>query len=72
MLLPLAAGVELSAELAPSSIFDTLASGRTAVESTLEDRPTAPVDLDLSEPLSLQDSRAGDLPPVRATLRPGY
>jgi hypothetical protein len=71
VLLPLAAGDELRLS-SPPSIFDTLASGSSGPDSTLEERPTAPVDLDLSEPLLLQDSRAGDLPPVHATLRQGY
>jgi hypothetical protein len=38
----------------------------------LEDRPTAPVDLDLSDAPPLHDSRAGELPPLRVTLRQSY
>ncbi len=68
VLLPLSAGNEPTLS-APSSIFDTLSSGSGGPDSVLDDRPTAPVDLDLSEPLLLDDSRAGDLPPVRLSLR---
>jgi hypothetical protein len=71
VLLPLAAGDE-RALTAPSSIFDTLASGVAEGDSALEDRPTAPVDLDLSEAQPLHDSRAGELPSLRVTLRQSY
>jgi hypothetical protein len=70
VLLPLAAGDD-TALTAPVSLFDTLATGHAEVGSVLEDRPTAPVDLDLSEPSSAPDSRAGALAPVRLTLRQG-
>ncbi len=68
VLLPLAAGDE-GVPIAPPLIFDTLASGYDETDAVLEERPTAPVDLDLSEPLGLHDSRVGELTPVRATLR---
>jgi len=71
VLLPLTPGGELS--LSPtSSIFDSLSPGSFDSEDAREDRPTAPVDLDLSEAPALQDSRAAELTPVRATLRQGY
>jgi hypothetical protein len=68
VLLPLAADAEPTLS-APPSIFDTLSSGSDGTDPGLDDRPTAPVDLDLSEPLLLDDSRAGDLPSVRLSLR---
>ena len=70
VLLPLAAGDGVT--LTSPSIFDTLASGKPEGEPELADRPTAPVDLDLSEPPAPQDSRVAELFPLRATLRQGY
>jgi hypothetical protein len=70
VLLPLASGDELRLTV-PPSIFDTLASGSAQGDAALADRPTAPVDLDLSEPPVTQDSRAGELVPLRVTLRQG-
>jgi hypothetical protein len=71
VLLPLAAAGELS--LSPtSSIFDSLSPGSVEADEAQEDRPTAPVDLDLSEGPALQDSVVGELTPVRATLRQGF
>jgi hypothetical protein len=70
VLLPLTAGGELSLSPTPS-IFDSLSPGSFDSEEAREERPTAPVDLDLSEAPVLQDSRAGALAPVRATLRQG-
>jgi hypothetical protein len=71
VLLPLAAGGEISLSPA-SSIFDNLSPGTAESEEAQEDRPTAPVDLDLSEATGQLDSVVGDLTPVRATLRQGY
>jgi pilus assembly protein FimV len=71
VLLPLAAGGELSLSPA-SSIFDSLSPGGVDPDEVQEDRPTAPVDLDLSEAPVSQDSVVGELSPVRATLRQGY
>ncbi len=68
VLLPLAASNEL-ALMAPASIFDTLAAGKVAGDTAFEDRPTAPVDLDLGEAAPRHDSRAGELNPLRVTLR---
>jgi len=66
VLLPLGDGADGRA--GPPSIFDSDFSDGAELRP-LEDRPTAPVDLDLSEPAMPADSRPGALPPVRATLR---
>jgi hypothetical protein len=71
VLLPLASGDELTLT-APPSIFDTLASGNADVDAALADRPTAPVDLDLSEPPAAHESHVGELSPLRVTLRQCY
>jgi pilus assembly protein FimV len=71
VLLPLAAGDELGLS-APPSIFDSLAPRVGDANTALENQPTAPVDLDLSEPPAPRDSRVGELSPVRVTLRQGY
>jgi hypothetical protein len=70
VLLPLAAGGEASLGPMPS-IFDDPAPGSADAEPAREDRPTAPVDLDLSEAPALQDSAADELTSVRATLGRG-
>ncbi len=70
VLLPLAAGD--GATLASPSIFDTFAVGKPAAEPESGDRPTAPVDLDLSDTPAPRDSRVGELSPLRVTLRQGY
>jgi len=70
VLLPLAAGGEASLGPMPS-IFDDPAPGNADAEPSREDRPTAPVDLDLSEAPALQDSAADELTSVRATLGRG-
>jgi hypothetical protein len=66
VLLPLGDGADGRA--GPPSIFDSDFSDGAELHP-LEDRPTAPVDLDLSEPAGPADSRPGALLPVRATLR---
>jgi hypothetical protein len=71
VLLPLAGGGELSLGPTPS-IFDNLLPANADAEQAREDRPTAPVDLDLSEAPALQDSDAGELTSVRATLGRGF
>ena len=59
LLLPLAGGDGMA------SLFDDLEA--TEAYGAAGGRPTAPVDLDLSEPPLRQDSGFGGLPPVRAT-----
>jgi hypothetical protein len=71
VLLPLAPAAGLSLGPMPS-IFDNLSLGNADAEIARDNRPTAPVDLDLSEALVLPDSRSGELVSVRATLGRGY
>ena len=64
VLLPLAD--EDSRRAGPPSIFDTAAIPPD--EQSADERPTAPVDLDLSEPELLLDSRPAPLAPAGAAL----
>lgn len=59
---------EVQRRAGPPSIFDTTVP--PAMEQAPEDRPTAPVDLDLSELTAPRDSRPGALAPLRVTLGP--
>lgn len=67
VLLPLANGHDVAAS-SVHSIFDRLQAESYPVGTVLEDRPTAPIDLDLTE-LPDPDSRFGELSSVKADLR---
>jgi hypothetical protein len=69
VLLPLEHGDEALLS-APASIFDGLGSGRGQGAVATDARPGGSVDLDLDEALPVQDSRAGELAPLRVSLRP--
>jgi pilus assembly protein FimV len=70
VLLPLHMGRDLAA--APmQSIFDRLEQSPEAVAANFEDRPTAPIDLDLSDLADAPHSRSGALAPVVVPLRRG-
>jgi pilus assembly protein FimV len=66
--LPLPVGDAVGSDTSPWH-FDGLRPGSAGSDAVIEDRPTAPVDLDLSEAPAPQDSRIGELSSVRATLR---
>jgi hypothetical protein len=68
VLMPLARGRDTAAT-AVQPIFDRLQAGPDPVGAVVEGRPTAPIDLDLSEPAGAADSRAGELRPLTAVLR---
>jgi hypothetical protein len=68
VLLPLAHGRDM-ADTSVQSIFDRLQAAPDAAGARLDDRPTAPIDLDLSEFADAADSRAGGLRPATAVLR---
>jgi hypothetical protein len=53
------------------SIFDRLEQSPEAVAANFEDRPTAPIDLDLSDLADAPHSRSGTLAPVVVPLRRG-
>jgi pilus assembly protein FimV len=71
VLLPLLHGQDMAATAA-QSIFDRMDPRDASGDMFVEDRPTAPVDLDLSELSDAVDSRSADLSPVSATLRRSY
>lgn len=66
VLLPL--GDDDGGRSGPASIFDTATIRAEPVAP--EDRPTLPVDLDLSEPALAPDSRPAPLPALHVTLEP--
>jgi pilus assembly protein FimV len=70
VLLPLHTGRDLEATPV-QSIFDRLEQSPEAVAVNFEDRPTAPIDLDLNDLADARHSRSGTLAPVVVPLRRG-
>ena len=71
VLLPLHIGRDLAADAGAVDLRPTGTEPAEAVGAIFEDRPTAPIDLDLSDLADAPHSRSGALAPVVVPLRRG-
>jgi pilus assembly protein FimV len=70
VLLPLHMGRDLEAAAVPS-IFDRLQHSGEGIGATVEERPAAPIDLDLNDPAQASHSRSVTQAPVVVPIRRG-